>query len=106
MVGKLVLSQKIGVRFPYPSPVRKNFDRRHSLPEKWRVHMRKQNLNAKPQTRTITKGVTLTGTWSVDQWDEQLRKEVAARAESEYRKEVIFTPEFSVENVGGITRVK
>ena len=68
--------------------------------------MRKQNLNAKPQTRTITKGVTLTGTWSVDQWDEQLRKEVAARAESEYRKEVIFTPEFSVVNVGGVTRVK
>lgn len=68
--------------------------------------MKKQNLTTKPQTRTITKGVTLTGTWSVDQWDEQLRKEVAARAESEYRKEVIFTPEFSVENVGGITRVK
>lgn len=68
--------------------------------------MRKQNLNAKPQTRTITKGVTLTGTWSVDQWDEQLRKEVAARAESEYRKEVIFTPDFSTEQVGGITRVK
>ena len=68
--------------------------------------MRKQNLNAKPQTRTIANGITLTGTWSVDQWDEQLRKEVAARAKSEYRKEVIFTPEFSVENVGGITRVK
>lgn len=68
--------------------------------------MRKQNLTAKSQTRAITKGVTLTGTWSVDQWDEQLRKEVAARAESEYRKEVIFTPEFSVKNVGGITRVK
>lgn len=68
--------------------------------------MRKQNLTTKPQTRTITKGVTLTGTWSVDQWDEQLRKEVAARAESEYCKEVIFTPDFSTEKVGGITRVK
>ena len=55
--------------------------------------MRKQNLNAKPQTRAITKGVTLTGTWSVKEWDESVRKEVAARNEDAYRYEVIFTPD-------------
>lgn len=66
--------------------------------------MRKQNQ--KVQTRQITAGVTLTGVKSVEWWNEQVRKDVAARKESEYRKEVIFTPEFSAENVGGITRVK
>ena len=51
------------------------------------------NYNEKPQTRTITKGVILTGTWSVKEWDESVRKEVAARNEGTYRYEVIFTPD-------------
>lgn len=63
--------------------------------------MRKQNATVKPQTRQIAPGVTLTGTWSVDQWDDQLRKEVAARHEQEkYSKEVSFEPDFQLTPAG------
>lgn len=54
--------------------------------------MRKQNQ--KIQTRQIAAGITLTGTKSVEQWDEQVRKDVATRKENTYTKEVIFTPDF------------
>lgn len=54
--------------------------------------MRKQNQNV--QTRQIAAGITLTGIKSVEQWDEQVRKDVAIRKENSYTKEVIFTPDF------------
>lgn len=52
--------------------------------------------SAKVQTRQIAKGITLTGTWSVDQYDDNLRKEVEAKREAAYTKEVHFEPDFSV----------
>lgn len=54
--------------------------------------MRKQNQ--KVQTRQIVAGVTLTGTKSVEWWDEQVRKDVATQKENSYTKEVVFTPDF------------
>lgn len=54
--------------------------------------MRKQ----KTEVRQIAKGVTLTGGKSVEWWDEQLRKEVAARREAEMTKDVAFTPDFQL----------
>lgn len=58
--------------------------------------MRKPNMNAKPQTRQIAPGITLTGVRCIEQYDEQLRKKVAARRENEYAKEVRFTPDFKL----------
>ena len=60
--------------------------------------MRKQNQ--KVQTRQITAGVTLTGVKSVEWWDEQVRKDVAARRESSYTKAVHFTPDFQLKAEG------
>jgi hypothetical protein len=60
--------------------------------------MRKQNQ--KVQTRQITAGVTLTGTKSVEWWDEQVRKDVAARKENFYTKDVYFTPDFQLKAEG------
>jgi hypothetical protein len=54
--------------------------------------MKKQNQ--KVQTRQIAAGITLTGTKSVEQWDEQVRKEVSACKGATYTKEVVFTPDF------------
>ena len=60
--------------------------------------MRKQNQ--KVQTRQITAGVTLTGVKSVEWWDEQVRKDVAARKENSYMKDVYFTPDFQLKAEG------
>lgn len=60
--------------------------------------MRKQNQ--KVQTRQITAGVTLTGVKSVEWWDEQVRKDVAARREDSYTKDVHFTPDFQLKAEG------
>lgn len=60
--------------------------------------MRKQNQ--KVQTRQITEGVTLTGVKSVEWWDEQVRKDVAARRENSYTKDVYFTPDFQLKAEG------
>lgn len=57
--------------------------------------MRKQNATVKPQTRQIAPGITLTGVRCVEQYDEQLRKKVAARRKNEYAKEIRFVPDFA-----------